>query len=126
MIHFVIPSTPTRRMIFDCIVHEDLCPPIDPRVMVHEAAGNGPVGTHAEFAAREPDLLDWRPPVRFMGQGVEQFRAAWLPRYGEMLRRVCEATGWSPEGFRGYRVEVEYPVQSWQVSMAFEKHRHLA
>lgn len=120
-IHSLIPSTPTRRLIFDCIVHADLHPPADPQVMVHEAAGNGPVGTHVEYANRKVDMQDWRPAVRFMGQGIDQFRAAWVPRYAEMLHHVCRVTGWNPRSFRGYRVEVEYPVHSWQISLAFEK-----
>lgn len=122
MIHFMIPSTPTRRLVMDCIVHEDLGPPVDPQILVHDVAGNGPVGTHAEFPVRTADLLDWRPPVLSMGQGLDRFRAPWVPRYVDMLRRLHETTGWNPERFRGYRVEIECPVPSWQISMVFEKY----
>lgn len=120
-IHSIIPSTPTRRMIFDCIIHKDLLQSVEPRVMVHEVAGNGPIGTHAEYEARTPDLLDWCPPVRALGMGIDRFLAPWLPNYTQILSRAFNLTGWDHASFFGYRLEVEYPVHSWQCSLVFQK-----
>lgn len=119
--YFVTPATPTQRVIFDCAVHHDLLTPAEPRVFAHETAASGPVGTHQELARREPDLLDWRPSARSLGQGVGRLRTRFVPRYVEMLTQACERAGWNPDEFVSYRVEVEYPVHSWQISMAFDK-----
>lgn len=118
--YFVTPVSPTQRIIFDCVMHKDLITG-DPRVFVHETAASGPVASHAEFARRKPDMLDWRPPVRSLGQGVARLRMRFVPRYVDMLNLACEKSGWDPASFLCYRVEVEYPVPSWQISLAFEK-----
>lgn len=40
-----------------------------------------------------------------------------------MLGYICEKRGWDGSQLKGYRVEIEYPVYSWQTVLSLEKPR---
>jgi hypothetical protein len=119
--HYISPATPTQRVVFDCVVHRDLLTDAEPSVLVHEAAANGPVASRADLIRREPDLLDWRPQIHRIGPGISRMQNRFIPRYNDMLARACDHMGWDPGAFMGYRIEVEYPVHSWQISLVLPK-----
>lgn len=112
------PDTPTRRTVFDIILHKDVCPGAEPMTTVYETAPRG-MSRYGD-PDRAHDVRDWRPPVKFMGHGVSNFRCPWMPRYVDMLEYACGRIGWDTELFRGYRIDVEYPVLSWQMMLAFD------
>jgi hypothetical protein len=112
------PDTPTRRTVFDIILHEDVCPGTEPSVIVYETAPRG-MARYLD-PDRAPDLRDWRPPVKYMGEGVNNFRCPWIPHYVDMLTYACDKLAWDTNSFRGYRIAVEYPVLSWQMMLGFE------
>lgn len=55
-----------------------------------------------------------------MRRGLESFRCVQLPRYLEMLAFVCGKRGWDAERLHGYRVEIDFPVYSWQTVLALK------
>ena len=69
---------------------------------------------------RDIDRLELSESVQLLGRGLARCRTAEIPRYVEMLRRVCEALRWDGERFRAYRCRIEYPIYGSQVVMAFE------
>jgi hypothetical protein len=116
---FCIPDLPLQRQFFDILVPEGTFATSEPRVSVYETAVRGLVGRFDD-PERELDRVDYAPPVRSMGRGIERFHAPGVRRYTEMLAHVCERLGWDGSRFVCHRCELEFPVHSWQVVMGFD------
>ncbi|HMQ14819.1 MAG TPA: hypothetical protein PKC49_02490 [Phycisphaerae bacterium] len=114
---FAEVATPTRLLIFDVLVARGVFPG-EPALYVYDTAFDGIANVND--AARDIDRLDTCESVLPLGQGIAKCRAAELPRYVELLRHVCERLDWNPDGFRGYRCRIEYPLYGTQVVMAFD------
>ncbi|NUQ50997.1 MAG: hypothetical protein HUU27_13895, partial [Phycisphaerae bacterium] len=114
---FAEVATPTRLLIFDVLVATGVFPG-EPALHIYDTAFDGIANVNDP--ARDIDRLDTCESVQALGQGIAKCRAAELPRYVELLRQVCERLEWNPDGFRGYRCRIEYPLYGTQVVMAFD------
>jgi hypothetical protein len=110
-------DAPSHWQVIDLLAYEGLFPEQDPMVRVYDMIPHGPI-VRSPDRSRDIDVVAFNPPVRFMGRGVESFRCLHVPRYMEMLKVVCDKRGWDPDRLHGYRVEIEYPVYSWQTMLA--------
>jgi len=113
---FAEVTTPTRVLVFDVLVSAGLFDG-EPALHIYDTAFDGVANVND--AARDIDRVATCESIQPLGQGIEKFRAAEVPRYAELLRRVCQGLGWDGGAFRGYRCRIEYPLYGWQVVMAF-------
>lgn len=109
-------DTPAALQIIDLLVHESLVPQQVPEARVYDMVPHGQL-TKLPDPDRELDRVAFEPRVRTLGRLPTGLRCLHLPRYQEMVAHVCAARGWDVERLRGYRVEVEYPVYSWQTAV---------
>jgi hypothetical protein len=111
-----VPRMPSKVLLNDVFVHEDLYPGIDPVVTstLHSIAA-GP--RRPDAPAFHLDNVEVTPPIASLGHGLSHCATRDVPRYTELLRHTFDAAGWNPARFRGYRCRVQYPVPL--VSMTF-------
>lgn len=110
-------DAPAHWQVIDLLAYEGVIPAQDPMVRVYDMIPHGPIVRSPE-KSRDIDVVAFDPPVRYMGRALESFRCLHVPRYMEMLAHVCEKRGWDPDRLHGYRVEIEYPVYSWQTALS--------
>ena len=111
-------SIPTRTLVFDLLLYDNMYPGQDPRVRIIEMGELGMVSANDD--TRELDVLDLDVDMKPMGFGVERFRVKEIPRYVDMLNHVCGKVGADPTRLRGYRTRIEYPVFGTQVQSYIE------
>lgn len=87
-----------------------LAPGVADRTMAPMTGVYGGAYHEMRLQRREADRLNVYAQASFAGVGVEALQTAEVPRYVEMLRRVCEAMGWDADRFDAYRCRLEFPV----------------
>lgn len=112
-------DTPARRATLDVFVHKDLWPNVRTRLAVYSTARLGMINFFGE-PRREDDLLITHDEIRALPVGIQAVRVAHYPRYIELLEHVFGRVGWEPSEFRGYRLDVQYPLYASQYCMGFE------
>lgn len=110
---------PVRRMVYDHYIHNDVYRGVLPRLYVHNYAARGLVLDYDQ-PVRDGDRLPAHETISALPGGMEGVPIPDSPRYHEMLRHVTDTLGWNPQDFRGYRLEVEFPIYGAQYAMAYE------
>ena len=110
-------TTPTKTLIFDVLMHEDVYPGCDPALLVYDTAVNGVADLSDR--ARDVDRLDVAETIQPLGRGSSKWRASEVPQYAEIVRHVLDKIGWEGQRFRGYRCKVQYPIYGSQLYLAF-------
>ena len=113
-------SIPARWQVVDILTTEDVASMQSSEAFIHEML---PLGDLMQFPVTErvEEAVAYKPVVRYMGNGPGAFRCSRFPRYEEMLEFVCIKRGWDLSRLHGFRVEIEYPVYSWQTCLAVTK-----
>ncbi len=110
-------SAPTERLIFDLLVHENLDFALKPEVRAfggvfmepsEDANGNGMLPIPM---AQSVTALPGQPPAVAIPS---------VPRYPEIVNFVHERMGWSAEGFRGCRLDLNYPPMGSTILLRFD------
>ena len=114
---YSIPELASRRMVFDLIVHPDVYAGTGPRLMIYDTAGRGPAS--ACDPTRALDLRRSSHEVQVLGSGLHRMRLKEYPRYVELQQYTFDKLGWAPAEFRAFRVAIQYPLGSNQVTLAF-------
>ncbi|MHC5028040.1 MAG: hypothetical protein ACYTGR_14905 [Planctomycetota bacterium] len=115
---FVAPDVPVRTLVFDALLHEDVCPCSEPHLAFYDM---GPEGmAYVNDPQRDVDLVQAHESVEFLGRDLRRFHAEEVPLYVDMLEHVCGHLGWDPGAFRGFRCRVQYPVHGWQACLSFD------
>ena len=112
--------TPVERIVMDLFLHRDLEFPLPPDVMlIDRMVHPHSEGISIEEAERKrmpvsvvPRELDFGPASAVIPQ---------MPWYPELLRNVYERGGWSPDDFRGYRLEMAYPPNPTALVLGLKK-----
>ncbi len=101
--------TPTRLLIHDVFVREDVWPPTLPRLTagVHRPGDQGPAGSSAEVL----DKVDVLERVELLGNGVASVISRDVPNHSAIIKFAFDALGAAPEQFRGYRMRILHPIQ---------------
>jgi hypothetical protein len=115
---FAEVATPSRSLLFDVLVHEDVYPGSEPALFIYDTVLEGVADVNDR--RRDVDRLDLIETTQMLGRGAAPMRIAQVPRYIEMLRHVFGTMGWSEAQFRGYRCNIDYPVYGSQVVLAFD------
>jgi hypothetical protein len=111
-------TVPTKLLLFDTLLHEDVYPGAEPELFLYDTSFDG--AADVNDPARDIDRLDIYEAIQYLGTGIGKFHTTDVRRYRELLRHVCSSLGWDGERFRGYRCRVEYPIYGTQVTMAFK------
>jgi hypothetical protein len=109
---------PSRRYIFDVILHRDAYPEWRPSVRILETGEQG--RATANDPTRDLDVIDVHESIRSLGLGLQQCRVNELPQYSEILSHVYKRVGWDAAEFRTYRTEIEYPIFGSQIQHRFD------
>ena len=71
---FAEVSTPSKRLLFDCFVHEDVYPRRDPQLLIHDTTFEGVADLNDP--TRDADRLDLLETIQQLGYGVGAARHA--------------------------------------------------
>jgi len=124
-------ALPSKTLVFDVLVHEDVYPNQDPKLNIYRTAGVFTAGSGAERrltggvlggagSGREGDRIDVIEAVQPLGRGLARFRSVETPTVQEVIGYVCGQRRWDPEKLRGYCCRVEYPIYSSEIVLGFE------
>jgi hypothetical protein len=113
-----LPDIPMKRQTTDIFVHRDLYPDGAPLMGVYDTVPRGMV-TALDDPAREIDRVPFEEAVRPIPGGMADAAMTHVTKYTEMLEHVCAKLGWDPRSFRGYRLDVSYPVYGAQYMIGF-------
>ncbi len=114
---FAEVNLPSRLLLFDVLVHEDIYPGADPRLLIYDTAFNGVADINDP--SRDIDRMEFLEVIQCLGAGSAKCRNTNVPRYVELLRSVFLHLQWNDLKFRGYRCAIDFPVYGTQVVMAF-------
>jgi hypothetical protein len=115
---FAEVSAPTKHLLFDVLVHEDVYAGREPQLVIYDTVLEGVADVNDR--SRDGDRLDMAESIQSLGRGAMVARDAKAPRYVDMLRHVFERTGWDERQFRVYRCTIAYPLYGSQVVFAFD------
>jgi hypothetical protein len=110
-------TTPTKTLIFDAFLHEQVYPGLQPELVLYDTAVNGLADLNDP--TRDIDRLDVNETVESLGWGAAMFRVPEVGDYVEILRHIFGRIGRDDREFRGYRCKVQYPIYGSQLCMAF-------
>ena len=115
---FAEVSTPSRSLLFDVLLHEDVYPGLTPELMLFDTTSDGVVDVNDP--ARAIDRFDLAESIVPLGQGRQRLRVPDVPAYMELVSHVEQSLGWNLEEFRSFRCRIDYPVHGSQVVAAFD------
>ena len=109
---------PTRVLLFDVLVHDDVYPRSDPNLVIYDTVLDGVADVNDP--SRDLDRLDLLESITPIGRGTTHVRAPEIPHYIELMRHVFDKMSWDERNFRGYRCRIDYPIYGSQVAMSFD------
>ena len=114
---FAEVSMPSRVLLFDVLVHEQVYPGRDPELHLYDTVLDGVANVNDR--TRDIDRMDMNEVVASLGTGLNKWRTADSPNHVDMISTVMDRMDWQPNAFRGYRCRIEYPLYGSQVVVAF-------
>ena len=115
---FAEVATPSKVMVFDVLVHDDVYPEGNPELFIYDTALDGYADVNDR--SRDLDRMDMTESVTPLLRGSSELRIPEFPRYVELIRHVYGEMLWDEERFRSYRCRIEYPLYGSQVAVAFK------
>lgn len=112
------PEPPSRSMIFDMLLHDDIFPDSFPELLVYNPGSRGPA--NPSDRSRDIDLVTIPETVESLGNHPARFSLVEVPRYAEMIERVCTTYKLKVSSLRLFRLRISYPVSSFQFVLAFK------
>jgi hypothetical protein len=106
-------TLPSESLLFDLVVHRDThLGESGPEILVY---GFPHGGMDSPAAQTQQNELPHNFKLAELVGSPPAIGTALVPGYSKMLAWIYEQMGWRPEEFRGYRVQVPYPVMSSRV-----------
>jgi hypothetical protein len=115
---YSLVTIPSRRLIFDILVHEDIYPDASPELFLYDTSNDGVADLNDR--GRDVDRMSMNESIQPLGTGLERLALEQVPQYVAMLQHVHCQAGWDPEAFRAYRCRVDFPLLGSQVVFAFD------
>lgn len=102
-------GVPVKRLIMTVLIHKDLFPDSHAEIRVYD---NSPRGYVTMFGdpKRERDRLRFNGAFQAIPGGLPCATVKFLPQYQQMLQHVCAKRDWEAGAFRGYRLDVQFPL----------------
>jgi hypothetical protein len=111
-------TTPIRRLTLDVFLHEDVFPGVAPQLFAYDTTCRGQVYP-MDNPERQHDRLIVHDEIRALPSGLAGARLPHAPRYLEILEHIYATVGWDASRFRGYRLDVQYPVHGGEYFIGF-------
>jgi hypothetical protein len=118
----IFADVPVRTLVCDALLHDEAFPGAAPELLVYNPGARGPANPNDP--TRDVDRVDVPERIDPLGKDRGRFDLPEVPRYSDMIGRVCERAGHHPDAFRVYRVRMAYPVHGFQFVMAFDAPEH--
>ncbi|MFT5285787.1 MAG: hypothetical protein ACI8TQ_001955 [Planctomycetota bacterium] len=115
---FAEVSIPTKALVFDVLVHNDVFPGSNPELYIYDTALEGYADVNDR--TRDLDRMELAESVNALGHGSMELRIPEFPKYVELLRHIYSEMRWDESEFRNYRCRIEYPIYGSQVALAFD------
>lgn len=109
---------PTKALLFDFLLHEDMWPGSEPELRLYDTAIHG--SADPNDPQRDKDRLDLAEAIAPLGHGMQRFRGEDVPNYMRLLGAMFERVRQDGQRFRGYRSRINYPFYGSQVCMLFD------
>jgi hypothetical protein len=116
---FAAPTTPNKRTTVDLFIHHDLYPQCVPSLSVYDVVPRG-VLRPIHDPTRDHDRIQTSESIRMLGRGLGNADLPYFPRYLELMEHVYRKIGRDPSDFRGFRLDVHYPICGAQYIIGFE------
>ena len=110
-------ATPSKMLLFDVLVHEDLYTGATPELGTYDTSFDGVVDVNDPSC--EIDRVDSSDRLEFIGRGTSSFPVPEVPKHAELLKHVFSSLTWNPDKFMGWRARVDYPLYGTQVVVSF-------
>lgn len=110
---------PIRRLLFDVILHDEVWPGITPQVDTYRTVPDGRVH-EPDMPARQWDRIDLGAALRVLPRGLKAVETSTMGGYRRLINHVFSRLGQSPAAFRGYRLDLAYPLYGMQYTMRFD------
>jgi hypothetical protein len=111
-------NSPSKLLVFDALVHEDVFGGGDPSLHIYDTSFEGIADVNDP--RRDIDRLDLLESIQPLGKGISKFRVGEVPWYSDLLRLVCAKLNWDGDRFRAWRTRIDYPIYGTQVAIAFD------
>ena len=107
---------PTRHLVFDVYLHQDIERNFRPAIDVQLWGPNLDIHSADRWLTRIPHP----PRLVLLGSGLDRAPTDAFPRHADLTRHFFDRLNWRPEEFVGFRCEVAYPVWRGGYFMTFE------
>lgn len=103
---FVVIRRPTRRLLMDVYVHRSLAMTGVPSVGAYRWVP----GLVADPLRAWDERMPGRLQLELLGQGLDQCASPAWNRHAEFANHLFIHSGWSPDDFLGFRLDVRFPI----------------
>jgi len=115
----MVVSTPSRRMLIDHIMHNDIWTGATPELECYRTIPHGPV-RRGDRDRRSHDRIDLRIGVDRLAPGLDAIENAAIGTYRQILAHVFERLGLEFSDFHGFRCDIEHPLYASQIALRFD------
>jgi hypothetical protein len=115
--HTVRVLVPSEALIADLLVHRSLEFAHHPEAMLYGMLAEA---TYSPTGRRDRDRLPLSERAYSIGAGPPTVATPLIPRYPDMVARVCERMQWDARDFIGVRFMVKYPPIPTTAMLRFE------
>ncbi len=110
-------EVPSKVLVLDALIHEDVHFSGDPELVLYDTTVLGTANPNDR--ERDIDRLDLLESIQCLGRGISRCRSDEVPDYIDLLHHACETRRWDPETFNAYRCRIQYPWYGSEVCMVF-------
>lgn len=110
-------EVPSKVLVLDALIHEDVRFGGDPELVLYDTTVLGTANPNDR--ERDIDRLDFLESIQCFGKGVSRCRSDEVPGYIDLLHHACERRQWDPGAFNAYRCRIQYPWYGSEVCMVF-------
>ncbi len=110
-------TKPIETLVLDTLIHRDMFGKLKPKATVY-----GSLDRLAEtnpYRFHEHETVPIEAHVKNLGYGSGAVTTPHVPRYREMVEKVCRDAGWDAGAFEVFRCIIEYPLLNTHVQVYF-------
>lgn len=115
----VVPRIPLRRLLVDVLLHDDVWPGRYPTVETYRTSPEGRVH-EPDRRRRHWDRLELGGSIASLARGLPAIETSAYGDYSRLVHSTLRRLKQPADRFRGYRLDVTYPVHAVQYSMSLD------
>ena len=114
-------NLPIEALVFDVLVHRDVYPGPEPRVLIYDTTSRGIAS--ANDPTRDVDRLHHTEHFDDLSADLSRARLSTFPRYAELIEGTVRRLGHHVPQFRLYRCRIDFPVYGCAIHACFSAPR---